>query len=109
LAEALKSVEAEYCRSGQFKVFRQLHPFLQGDGARWAYREAAENLGMAEAAVRMAVTRLRRRYRDALRKVVAETVCDPKDIDAELRYLILTVVGPQEVIPREVVAKISTS
>jgi RNA polymerase sigma-70 factor (ECF subfamily) len=53
-----------------------------------AYREAAEGLGMAEPAVRMAVTRLRRRYRDALRQVVAETFSDPKDIDAELRYLI---------------------
>jgi RNA polymerase sigma-70 factor (ECF subfamily) len=88
LAQALKSLEAEYSRSGQARVFQRLHPFLQGDCARLAYREAAEGLGMAEPAVRMAVTRLRRRYRDALRSVVAETVSDPKDIDAELRYLI---------------------
>jgi len=88
LAQALKSVETEYARSGQTSVFQRLHPFLQGDCERLAYREAAEGLGMAEPAVRMAVTRLRRRYRDALRSVVAETVSDPKDIDAELRYLI---------------------
>jgi len=88
LAQALKSVDADYSRSGQARVFQQLHPFLQGDCARLAYREAAEALGIAEPAVRMAVTRLRRRYRDALRSVVAETVSDPKDIDDELRYLI---------------------
>jgi RNA polymerase sigma-70 factor (ECF subfamily) len=88
LAQALKAVETDYSRSGQAKVFQRLHPFLQGDCARLAYREAAEGLGMAEPAVRMAVTRLRRRYRDALRQVVAETFSDPKDIDAELRYLI---------------------
>ena len=88
LANALKSVETEYARSGQARAFQRFHPFLQGDCARLAYREAAEGLGMAEPAVRMAVTRLRRRYRDALRQVVAETVSDPKDIDDELRYLI---------------------
>jgi len=88
LAQALKSVEADYSRSGQARVFQQLHPFLQGDCARLAYRAAAEGLGLAEPAVRMAVTRLRRRYRDALRQAVAETVSDPKDIDDELRYLI---------------------
>jgi RNA polymerase sigma-70 factor (ECF subfamily) len=88
LAQALKAVEAEYTRSGQAEVFQQLHPFLQGDCARLAYREAAEGLGLAEPAVRMAVTRLRRRYRDALRQAVADTVSDPKDIDAELHYLI---------------------
>jgi RNA polymerase sigma-70 factor (ECF subfamily) len=88
LAQALKSVEAQYSRSGQAKVFQRLHPFLQGDCERLAYGEAAEGLGLAEPAVRMAVTRLRRRYRDALRKAVADTVSDPKDIDDELRYLI---------------------
>lgn len=88
LAQALKSVEAEYTRSGQASVFQGLYPFLQGDCARLAYRAAAETLGMAEPAIRMAVARLRRRYRDALRNVVADTVSDPKDIDGELRYLI---------------------
>jgi RNA polymerase sigma-70 factor (ECF subfamily) len=88
LAQALKSVETDYAQSGQAKVFQQLHPFLQGDCERLAYREAAEGLAITEPAVRMAVTRLRRRYRDALRQAVAETVSDPKDIDDELRYLI---------------------
>ncbi len=88
LGQSLKSVEAEYSQSGQARVFERLHPFLQGDCERLAYREAAEDLGLTEPAVRMAVTRLRRRYRDALRRAVAETVSDPKDIDDELRYLI---------------------
>lgn len=85
---ALKSVETESSRSGRAKVFQQLHPFLQGDCPRLAYREAAEALGLAETAVRMAVSRPRRRCRDALRRAVAETLSDPKEIGDELRYLI---------------------
>jgi len=88
LVQALQSLETDYSRSGQAKVFEQLHPFLQGEGVRLGYRDAAQELAMTESAVRMAVTRLRRRYRAALRKVVAETVSDPKDIDGELHYLI---------------------
>ncbi len=88
LAQALQSVEGDYSRSGQARVFQELRPFLQGDSERLGYREAADALGLAEPAVRMAVTRLRRRYRDALRQAVAETLSDPKDIDDELRYLV---------------------
>lgn len=43
---------------------------------------------MTDTALRMAVSRLRRRCRDALRREVAETVALPSDIDDELRHLI---------------------
>lgn len=88
LAQALQAVEADYLHSHQARIFQHLHPFLQGDSPRLAYRDAGAKLGLAEPAVRMAVTRLRRRYRAALRQVVADTVTDPKDVDDELRYLI---------------------
>ena len=43
---------------------------------------------MTEGAVKVAVHRLRRRYRELLRAEIAETVADPSDIDDEMRYLV---------------------
>ena len=43
---------------------------------------------MTEGAVKVAVHRLRKRYRTLLRQAVADTVSDPADVDAELHHLI---------------------
>jgi len=88
MAQSLEVVQSAYSRAGQADLLERLHPFLQGENPGMSYREIGADLGMTDAAVRMAVTRLRRRYREALRRAVAETVSEPKDIDAELRYLI---------------------
>jgi RNA polymerase sigma-70 factor (ECF subfamily) len=42
---------------------------------------------MQEGALKTAIHRLRRRYRECCREEVAQTVADPAEIDAELRYL----------------------
>ena len=42
---------------------------------------------MTEGAVRVAVHRLRRRYRELLREEIADTVSSPEEIDEEIRYL----------------------
>jgi RNA polymerase sigma-70 factor (ECF subfamily) len=46
---------------------------------------------MSEAAVKVAVHRLRRRFRDLLREEVLRTVDDPRNVDHELRYLFAAV------------------
>jgi RNA polymerase sigma-70 factor (ECF subfamily) len=43
---------------------------------------------MTEGAVKVAVHRLRRRYRELLRAGIAETVADPSDVDDEMRHLV---------------------
>ena len=48
----------------------------------------AEKLNMTESAVKVAVHRLRQRYRKLLRAVIAETVSNEEDLDDELRYLV---------------------
>ena len=53
-----------------------------------AIRETARRLGMTEGAVKVAVHRLRQRYRELLRTEIAETVAGPSDIDDEMRYLL---------------------
>jgi RNA polymerase sigma-70 factor (ECF subfamily) len=47
----------------------------------------AEHLSMTAAAAKMATSRLRRRYRELLRDEIAQTVCDPDEIDQEIRDL----------------------
>ena len=47
----------------------------------------ARTLKSTESAVKVAVHRLRRRFREALVEEIAETVSSPADIDAELRHL----------------------
>jgi RNA polymerase sigma factor (sigma-70 family) len=50
-------------------------------------REVAGSLGMSEGAVRVALHRLRRRFRDLLREEIAHTVADPADVEDEIRHL----------------------
>ena len=52
------------------------------------YREVAEVMQLSEGAVKVAVHRLRKRYRALLREHVAETVSDESEIDDEIRHLI---------------------
>lgn len=51
------------------------------------YAQAAQNLGLSEAAAKMTVTRMRRRYRELLREEVAKTVAEPGDVENELNHL----------------------
>lgn len=44
--------------------------------------------GMNQGGLKVAIHRLRRRYRDLLRQVVAETVESEAEVDAELEYLV---------------------
>jgi RNA polymerase sigma-70 factor (ECF subfamily) len=88
LAEALVSLGNEYAQRGRAELFNEIRPHLQwqGDGDR-AYAQSAEHLGMTEGAVKVAVHRLRRRYREVLRREVAETLGPGEDVDAEIRHL----------------------
>ena len=52
-----------------------------------AWCSLAATLGMTEGAVKVAVFRLRQRYRDRLREAIARTVADPADVDDEVRDL----------------------
>jgi RNA polymerase sigma-70 factor (ECF subfamily) len=49
---------------------------------------------MTEGAVKVAVHRLRRRYRDLVREEIAQTVAEPEDVDEELRHLFAALRSP---------------
>ena len=52
-----------------------------------AHADAARTLGMDEGAVRVAVHRLRKQYRQLLRDEIAQTLADAADVDEEMRAL----------------------
>ncbi len=62
-------------------------------GAASGYSGVANELGLSEGAVRLAVHRLRRRFGSVLREEVARTVTDPSDVDDEIRWLLAAVRG----------------
>ena len=69
------------------KVFDHLKVYLTADKDSIPYREAAAGLKMTEGAVRVAVHRLRHRYRELLRDEIAQTVATEEQIDEEIRDL----------------------
>jgi RNA polymerase sigma factor (sigma-70 family) len=77
--------------AGKGELFDHLKGFLTGDSAGLPYADVARALGMTDGAIRVAVHRLRRNFRDTLIQEIAETVSEPADIDAEIEYLMKAV------------------
>lgn len=87
LEKIVTQLEAEYRENGKRELFQMLRPALSGDKTAKPYGEIAANAGMSEGAVKVAVHRLRQRYRDLLRAEVARTIADPADVEEEIRSL----------------------
>ena len=87
LDKVLNTLRAEYEQGGKAEAFEILKPYLSAGRASVSYAHAAEKLGMNEGAVKVAVHRLRKRYRELLRAEIAQTVSTASEIEAEIRYL----------------------
>ena len=83
----LARLEQEYEREGKREWMEIMRPALTGDRASLRHREIAEKLGVTEGAARVAVHRLRQRYRSLIRAEVANTVASPGEVDEEMRHL----------------------
>ena len=77
----------DYESTGRTAVYTRLQQFLWGRQAEVSYAEMGAELGMAEGAVKVAVHRLRQRFRDLLREEVANTAQTPEQVEEELRHL----------------------
>ena len=87
LDRVLQRLEQEYCEKGKTEFFALCRSSLTGIGMEQHYSSIAVSCGMTEAAVKVAVHRMRARYRELLRAEVAQTVASDADVDDELRAL----------------------
>ncbi len=87
LEQALARLRREYAGQGKEPLFEQLKTTLTEGRGSVAYSALAASLNMSEAAVKMAVHRLRQRYRDCLRAEIAQTVATAEEVEDELRHV----------------------
>jgi len=87
LARALSTLEAELRDSGKGLQFDTLKPWLTADGDATPQSEAAAKLGLSDETVKVAIHRLRKRFRDAVKAEIAQTVSDLGNVREELDAL----------------------
>lgn len=87
IAGALKTLREEMENVGKIEQFELLKGSLTGEDAL-PREEIEAKLNMTEGAIKVAVHRLRQRYRKLLRATIAETVSNEDDLNDEMRYLV---------------------
>jgi len=87
LQSTMAELEDGYQSLGKGKQFELLSPFITLEADVSSYRKIAQQLEMAEGAVRVAVHRLRKDYRTKLRQIVSRTLADPDQTEEEIRHL----------------------
>ncbi len=88
LDRALARVEAGFDGEDRAEEFALMRPFLTGELPRGASTAAAEKLGKSPGAFKVAVHRLRRRYGEAVRAEIADTVSSAEEVDDEVQHLL---------------------
>ena len=91
----VKRLGREFREQGQEAQFDVLKPCLTGESEGQPYATLAAQLGQSEGAVKVAVHRLRQRYREVLRAEIAETVASAQEVDAEMRHLLNVLTRPR--------------
>jgi RNA polymerase sigma-70 factor (ECF subfamily) len=87
LQDVLNRLECEYQKDGQTELFSALKQTLLGSREAQPYADLALKLERSEGSVKVSVHRLRKRYRDLIHEEIANTLDDPKDVEAEMQYL----------------------
>lgn len=83
----LNRLEAEFVQGGRRAHFEALKSCLMAERGAIDYASAAKQLGVNEGAARVAVHRLRKRFREIYREEISQTLAEGTDLDAELRHL----------------------
>jgi len=86
--QVLTALRQEFNAADKAQLFEELRSFIWGDRSGASYLEVAGLLNLSEGNVKVAVHRLRQRFRELLRAEVAQTLVRPEDVDGELRHLI---------------------
>lgn len=93
LEGVLARLKQEYAQAGKADLFERLKGALAAGRGGVPYAEVARQLRMTEEAVKVAVHRLRKRYRELLRAEIAHTVASPEEIEDEIRHLFAVLSG----------------
>ena len=85
---AVQVLASESVSSGKHEQFTTLKPWLLGEVPSLSQPETAQQLGISEGAVKVAIHRLRKRFRELVKTEIGQTVGDAAQVQDELRYLI---------------------
>jgi DNA-directed RNA polymerase specialized sigma24 family protein len=87
LAKVIRKLETEQVSEGRGRQFERLKSFLTSANPEAASSDIARELEMSGTAVRVAIHRLRKRYRQLLQAEMVQTLADPALAHEELRSL----------------------
>ncbi|MBC7818055.1 MAG: sigma-70 family RNA polymerase sigma factor, partial [Planctomycetaceae bacterium] len=87
LEEVLARLERECAAAGKSEQFLNLRDHLMA-GRAAPHADLGAQLKMTPGAIKVAIHRLRRRFRELVKAEIAHTVHDPSDQERELRDLI---------------------
>lgn len=87
LDEVMNRLRDEFARDGKADLFETLKPCLLGDRDAQPYAALAAKVGMSEGSVKVAVHRMRQRYRQLLREEIGNTVEKAEAVEEEMRHL----------------------
>jgi RNA polymerase sigma factor (sigma-70 family) len=82
----VEKLREEFVHHGRPEHFERLKTFLLGQSEA-PYAALAREMNTSEGALKVAIHRLRKRYRELFRQEIADTVADPAEVEAELRFL----------------------
>jgi len=88
LEQVMQTLRTEYSTLGKGLLFDVLRTVIWGGRQDGGYEALAGQVGLTEGAFKVAVHRMRSRYKECLRQEVAQTVATPGEVDDELRHLL---------------------
>ncbi len=88
LERVLDQLRTEWVADGKGDRFDRMKGFLTSAQGEIPHAEVAAQLAMEEGALRVAVHRMRKRYRELLRNEVGHTLADPAMVKEELAVLL---------------------
>jgi RNA polymerase sigma-70 factor (ECF subfamily) len=92
LDRVVEKLRDEFVHHGRPEHFERLKVFLLGH-ADAPYAALAREMNTSEGALKVAIHRLRKRYRELFRQEIADTVADPAEVESELRFLAAALTG----------------
>ena len=98
LDRVVEKLRDEFVRHGRPEHFERLKVFLLGHSDA-PYAVLAHEMNTSEGALKVAIHRLRKRYRELFRQEIADTVANPAEVESELRFLAAVLTGHQRQQP----------